>query len=85
MFNSLDGDTKLSRKAAQIIGRQEGIQNQADCVALYVSAAAGYSPQAYAELFDRSAGTNGSSSSILTDLFGTTTRVIGAFGRLKRP
>jgi hypothetical protein len=48
MSNSLDRDTKLSRKAAQIIGRQEGIQNQADCVALYVSAAAGYSPQAYA-------------------------------------
>jgi len=63
----------LSRKAAQIIDRQEGIQNQADCVALYVSSAAGYSPQAYAELFDRSAGTNGSSSSILTDFFGTTT------------
>ena len=30
-------------------------------------------PQACAELFDRSAGTNGSSSSILTGFFGTTT------------
>ena len=85
MFNSIDHDTKFSRKAAQIIDRQEGIQNQADCVALYASAAAGYSPQVYAELFDRSAGTNGSSSSILTDFFGTTSSRLGAFGRLKRP
>jgi hypothetical protein len=30
MFNSTDRDTKLSRKAAQIIDRQEGIQKQAD-------------------------------------------------------
>jgi hypothetical protein len=42
MFNSIDRDTKLSRKAAQIIDRQAGIhQNQADCVALFASAAAG--------------------------------------------
>jgi hypothetical protein len=34
MFNGIDRDAKLSRKAAQIINRQEGIQNQADCVAL---------------------------------------------------
>jgi predicted Zn-dependent protease len=92
MFNSIDRDTKLSRKAAQIIDRLEGIQNQADCVALYVSAAAGYSPQAYAELFDRSAGTNGSRSSILTDFFGTTTSSLRrlretkkALKRLPRP
>jgi hypothetical protein len=84
MFNSIDRDTKLSRKAAQIIDRQEGIQNQADCVALYVSAAAGYSPQAYAELFDRSAGTNGSSSSILTDFFGTTTSSLRGLREIKK-
>jgi predicted Zn-dependent protease len=54
--------------------QQEGThQNEADRVALYASAAAGFSPQAYRELFDRSAGTNGSSGSILTDFFGTTT------------
>jgi predicted Zn-dependent protease len=42
MFSSIERDTKLSRKAASIIGRQEGIhQNQADCVALFASAAAG--------------------------------------------
>jgi hypothetical protein len=27
MFNSIDRDTKFSRKAAQIIDRQEGIQH----------------------------------------------------------
>jgi len=84
MFNSIDRDTKLSRKAAQIIDRQEGIQNQVDCVALYVSAAAGYSPQAYAELFDRSAGTNGSSSSILPDFFGTTTSSLRGLREIKK-
>jgi len=83
MFNSIDRDTKLSRKAAQIIDRQEGIQNQADCVALYVSATAGYSPRGSAELFDRSAGTNGSSSSILTDFFGTTTSSLGHLREIK--
>jgi predicted Zn-dependent protease len=73
MFNSIDRDTELARTAAQIIDRQEGIQNQADCVALYASGAAGFAPHAYAELFDRSAGTNGNGGSILTDFFGTTT------------
>jgi len=81
MFNSIDRDTKLSRKAAQIIDRQEGIQ--ADCVALYVSATAGYSPRGSAELFDRSAGTNGSSSSILTDFYGTTTSSLGHLREIK--
>jgi predicted Zn-dependent protease len=74
MFSSIERDTKLSRKAASIIDRQEGIhQNQAHCVALYASAAAGFPPQAYAELFDRSVGTNGSTGSVLTDFFGATT------------
>jgi hypothetical protein len=42
MFSSLERDTKLSRKAASIIDRQEGIhQHQADCAALFASAAAG--------------------------------------------
>ncbi len=58
VLDSIDRDTKLLRKAAEIIGRQEGIhQNEADQVALYASAVAGFSPQAYVELFERSAGT----------------------------
>jgi predicted Zn-dependent protease len=49
---SVDGDKKVYVKAAQIIQRREHIhQFDADRVALY--AAAGYSRQAFAELFDR--------------------------------
>jgi beta-barrel assembly-enhancing protease len=85
MFSSIDRDTKLSRKAASIIDRQEGIhQNQADCVALYASAAAGFSPQAYAELFYRSAGTNGSGGSVLTDFFGATTSNLRRLREIKK-
>lgn len=85
MFNSMDHDIKLSRKAADIIERQEGIhQNQADGVALYAAAAAGFSPQAYVELFDRSAGINGSSGSILTDFLGTTNSSLRRLREIKR-
>jgi predicted Zn-dependent protease len=85
MFSSIDRDTKLSRKAASIIDRQEGIhQNQADCVALYASAAAGFSPQAYAELFYRSEGTNGSGGSVLTDFFGATTSNLRRLREIKK-
>jgi predicted Zn-dependent protease len=74
MLDSIDRDPKLLRKAAEIMEGREGIhQNEADRVALYASAAAGFSPQAYVELFERSAGTNGSSGSVLTDYFGATT------------
>jgi predicted Zn-dependent protease len=74
MLDSIDRDTGLLRKAAQNMERQEGIrQNEADRVALYASAAAGFSSQAYVELFNRSAGTNGSSGNVLTDFFGATT------------
>jgi predicted Zn-dependent protease len=68
MSDNIDHDTKLLRKAADIIERQEGIhENEADRVALYASAAAGFSPQAYVELFERSAGINGSRGSVLID------------------
>jgi predicted Zn-dependent protease len=74
MLDSIDRDPKLLGKAAQIIEGQEGIrQSEADRLALYASAAAGFSPQAYVELFDRSAGTTGSSGNVLTDFFGVTT------------
>jgi predicted Zn-dependent protease len=74
LLESIDRDEKLLRKFGQIIERQEAIhQNEADRVALYAAAATGFSPQAYVELFDRSAGTNGSSGNVLTDFFGSTT------------
>ena len=85
MFNDMDHDEKLLRKTAQIMQQQEGDhQNQADRVALYASAAAGFSPQAYAELFDRSAGTNGSAGSMLTDFFGTTTSDLRRLREIKK-
>jgi predicted Zn-dependent protease len=56
------------------MGKQEKLhQSEADRVALYASAAAGFSPRAYLELFERSEGTNGSSGSVLTDYFGAPT------------
>ena len=85
MFNDMDHDKNLLRKTAQIMQRQEGNhQNEADRVALYASAAAGFSPQAYEELFDRSAGTNGSAGSMLTDFFGTTTSDLRRLREIKK-
>jgi len=74
LFASIDRDRKLLQKSAQIIERQEAIhQYQADRVALYTSAAAGFSPQAFVELFDRSAKTNGKAANLFTDIFAATT------------
>jgi len=85
MLDSIDRDTKLLREAAQIMTRQDGIgQNEADRVALYAAAAAGFSPQAYVELFDRSAGTNGSSGNALTDFFGSTTSDLRRVREIKK-
>jgi predicted Zn-dependent protease len=85
VFSGIDHDKKLLTKTAQIMGQQEGIeQKEADRVALYASAAAGFSPQAYVELFDRAAGTNGSSGSILTDFFGTSTSDLRRFREIKK-
>ena len=85
VFNDMDHDEKLLRKTAQIMQQQEGNpQNEADRVALYASAAAGFSPPAYAELFDRSAGTNGGAGSMLTDFFGTTTSDLRRLREIKK-
>jgi predicted Zn-dependent protease len=85
MLESIDRDTKLQRKASQIMQKQEAIlQNEADRVALYASAAAGYSPQAYVDLFDRSAGTNGSNGNMLTDFFGSTTSNLRRLREIKK-
>ena len=83
MFNSIDRDTKLSRKAAQIIQRHAICLILDPFLPVDVSATAGYSPRASAELFERSAGTNGSSSSILTDFYGTTTSSLGHLREIK--
>ena len=74
LLASIDRDRKLLRRSAQIIETQEAIhQYEADRVALYASAAAGFSPQAVAELFDRSAKTNGKAGNLMTDIFAAPT------------
>jgi predicted Zn-dependent protease len=85
MLDSIDRDKKLLRKAANIIEGQEGInQNGADRVALYAAAGSGFSPQAYVELFDRSAETNGNRGSVLNDFFGTTTSNLRRLREIKK-
>jgi predicted Zn-dependent protease len=85
MLDSIDRDKKMSRKATNIIERHEGInQNGADRVALYAAAASGFSPQAYVELFDRSAETNGNRGSVLNDFFGTTTSNLRRLREIKK-
>lgn len=59
--------------AKQMQKREEGEQYRADRFALFASAAAGFSPRAYADLFDRFAATGGMRGNLLTDLLGITT------------
>ena len=85
MLDTIDQDTKLMGKAAKIIESQEAIrQSEADRVALYGSAGAGFSPRAYVELFDRSAGTNGSSGDVLTDIFERTNSNLRRLREIKK-
>jgi len=84
MLECIDRGRKALRKAAQIIeGREGNRQYEADCMALYTSAA-GYSPQAYVELFDRLAGIHGSSGSFLADFFGETTSNLRRLREVKK-
>jgi predicted Zn-dependent protease len=74
LFDSIDRNPKMLGKAAQIMERQETIyQYEADRVALYASAAAGFSPQAFVNLFDRSAEINGRAGNLMTDFFAAPT------------
>jgi predicted Zn-dependent protease len=85
MLDRIDRDPKLLRKAAQIIAKQETIhQNDADRLALYAAAAAGFSPQAYVELFDRLVGTSGGSGNALIDFFGATTSNLRRLREIKK-
>jgi predicted Zn-dependent protease len=85
MFASIDGDKKVYEKAAQIIQRREDIhQCDADRVALYAAAAAGYSPQAFAQLFDRSAKTNVRTGTLLADSFAATASDKKRLGEIRK-
>lgn len=61
------------RKPLHDAGMREEHQIIADQVAVFAMARAGYSPQAYADIFDRLVQTHGKTGSWISDLFGTTT------------
>jgi len=61
------------RKPSRISGEGEGDQYIADQVALFAMARAGFSPQAYVDLWDRFNSTHGNMGSWFTDLVGHTT------------
>jgi len=63
----------LSKTAERYLREEELHQYEADRVALYAVAAAGYSPQAFVEFFDRLGRTHGKTGNLLTDFFGKTT------------
>jgi predicted Zn-dependent protease len=70
MLDSIARNKSAREKTAQRDWQQEEPhQYQADRVALY-AAAAGYSPQAVVEFFDRLAQTHGKTGNLLTDFFG---------------
>jgi predicted Zn-dependent protease len=70
LLDSIDGNRKILRKATQVMERQEAInQYEADRIALFASAAAGFSPQAFVDLFERSAGTKGKRGNLMTDVY----------------
>ncbi len=74
MLNSTGRDGNGLRNTANRIQRQKEIdQYEADRFGIHVAAAAGFSPQAFAEFFDRFARTHGKTGNRLTDFLGVTT------------
>jgi predicted Zn-dependent protease len=74
MLNGAEWNTAVMRAEVLRIQRQEEIhQYETDRFALCAMAAAGFSPRAYVELFDRFAETHGRRGNLLTDLLGMTT------------
>ncbi len=70
MLASLDRDKKTLQKGRRIVQRRGDVQQcDADRVALYAAAGAGYSPQAFVDLFERFAKTDGSTGSLLGESF----------------
>jgi WD40 repeat protein len=72
-FNRLLDNVARNPKAVEREGnREEPEQGQADQVALYAAANAGYSPQGFSAFFDRLAQTSGKTGNWLSDFFQTT-------------
>jgi len=62
----------LVKTIERIQREEEPEQYEADRVALYAATAAGFSPQAFVEFFERYAQTHGKTGNFLSDLFGMT-------------
>jgi predicted Zn-dependent protease len=62
----------LLKTAGRLQRQEEPNQYEADRVALFATAAAGFSPEAFVEFFDRLAQTHGKTGNFLSDLFGAT-------------
>jgi len=74
MLSSTERDQNVFRNAShRMLRREEFHQYEADRFALHATAAAGFSPQAYVEFFDRVAQTHGQAGNRLTDFFRVTT------------
>jgi WD40 repeat protein len=73
MLDTIARDRGVLVKTAERQQREEEPhQYEADRVALYAAAAAGFSPQAFVEFYDRLALTQGKTGNLLTDLFQVT-------------
>jgi hypothetical protein len=73
MLDSIARDRGALLKTAERQQREEEPhQYEADRVALYAAAAAGFSPQAFVEFYDRLARTQGKTGNLLTDVFQVT-------------
>jgi len=74
MLNSTGRDQNVFHNTLHRMLRGEQFhQYEADRFALYAAAAAGFSPQAYVEFFDRVGQTHGQAGNRLTDFLGVTT------------
>jgi predicted Zn-dependent protease len=74
MLNSTQWNTSvLQSTTPRMQQKGEAREYEADRFAVYAAAAGGFSPNAYAEFFDRFAATHGRRGNLLTDLFGITT------------
>ena len=65
-------DAEMKDKHPAKDGNSDEGQDEADVVAVYATAAAGYRPQAYAEFWDRMFFIDGKLGGALSDFFGTT-------------
>ncbi len=73
MLDSIARDRNVMMKLLKRRQREEEPdQFEADRVALYAASAAGFSPQAFVDFFERYAQTHGKTGNFLSDLFGTT-------------